>query len=851
MDHIPAVQTPVRPALLVPYLSQDSPIFDGGSFGTYPERCGIEIKLLDKYDLDEVAPFLQEWLFFGLMSYFFEGSGVPFQRDDFILKDHASGQLHISTRVLPQYLWYWRVSEWWLDDKESRLPRPVSLEKLAESLALANAVNRSLSKWIRNGACLNNQSEIVLLSLVILEETLDITRRTACYSDGGLQYPPGRAFPPYLERLLHDAGWCVAEIESLTTESPHITTLYYCSTFNRHILGKNHSRCTAKRCVSNQMEEATYVTKHVDPTCSCKHHVVSDMQDGISVSSILDNGGVPIVWVSHPPGQEHNITVNVQDSTLMKDRVKAKPDRYVAISHVWSDGMGNAQENSLPLCQLSQIQRLVNELYGSDEPIPFWIDTLCVPLVKRYRNMAITRMSRTYRDADKVLVLDLSLRRVSLSSPLECIMHIRVSPWATRLWTFQEGVLAKQVYFRFSNAAVTPDALESMSWDGDWGYMCSVKASASYMNGNEDISNLKNLAAMRLVRAFARGIQGLQDLRNDLEAATDAPFSLLPWIRAEHDRILSLNPPNQRDLWNKVAQDCPDFPSERDSEFFKLLNPTLLNTVYSDGKLALYKILGGEHRRDWYEEHQDNMQVDIHLFEPYLEPFSWHTESAFYELAKAVCGRATSKADDETLCLGGIMGVNIAQLLELHGEERMKRFLSLLKSIPADLIFSTGSKLQQDGYRWAPVSILNSLLRNRRDTTVVLATYGRLRPDGLQVTLMALSITMTITRLPKSKDLIVYGKRTSEDQQDSYYHFGIRDHADNSQILWDSFEVEDLVVLLHPSDRSLAAVASICGMNGAVTRVRFQTGVRVEEIRVNAKTDAYIIPEIEREWCIG
>ncbi|KAI5837087.1 hypothetical protein DFP73DRAFT_569377 [Morchella snyderi] len=849
MDHIPAVQTPVRPTLLVPYLSQDLPIFDGGSFHTYPERCGIDIKSLDTYNLNEVAPFLQEWLFFGLMTYFFEGSGVTFQREDFILKDHAVGQLRISTKLLPQYLWYWRVNEWWFADKESQLHRPVALEKLTDALALANAANRSLSTMIRNGACLNNRSEIVLLSLVILEETLDITRGTASYGVDGLHYPSARAFPLYLDRLLRDAGWCVAEIESLKTESAHVTSLYYCSTFNRHVLRKDHSRCTEQRCVSNQMEEATYVTKHVNSTCSCKHHTVSDTQDGVSVSSILDNGGVPIIWISHPPGQESDITVNVQDSMLKKGGVNGKSDRYVAISHVWSDGMGNARQNSLPRCQLAQIQRLVNELYESDEPIPFWIDTLCVPLVKRYRNMAITRMSRTYRDADKVLVLDLSLRRVSLSSPLECMMHVAVSPWATRLWTFQEGVLAKRAYFRFSDGAATPDELERMTWDGDWGYMCSIKASARYMSGNDDISNLKNLAAMRLVRAFARGLQGLEELRNDLEADTDAPFSLLSWIRAEHDRILSLNPPNQQDLWNKVTLDCPDFPSERDSEFFKLLNPTLLNTVYSDGKVALYKILGGEHRRDWYEEHQDKMQIDIHLFEPYLEPFSWHAESAFYELAKAVCGRATSKADDETLCLGGIMGINVAQLLELHGEERMKRFLSLLASIPADFIFSTGSKLQQDGYRWAPVSILNSLLRNRRNTTVVLATYGRLTPDGLQVTLMALS--MTITRLPKGKDLAVYGKRTSEDQQDSYYHLRIRDHVDTSQIVWDSFEVDYLVVLLHPSDRSLAAVASICGTNGSVTRLRFQTVVRVEEIRVNAKADAYISPGSKREWCIG
>src|SRR3954464_13510954 len=66
-------------------------------------------------------------------------------------------------------------------------------------------------------------------------------------------------------------------------------------------------------------------------------------------------------------------------------------------SHSWSDGIGNDDKtNSLWACQLSRIQSLLNELYSEphraldhdhaqetsreDGMVPFWLDTLCVPV---------------------------------------------------------------------------------------------------------------------------------------------------------------------------------------------------------------------------------------------------------------------------------------------------------------------------------------------------------------------------------------------------------------------------------------------------------------------------------------
>ena len=87
----------------------------------------------------------------------------------------------------------------------------------------------------------------------------------------------------------------------------------------------------------------------------------------------------------------------------------------------------------------------------------WWCDTLCVPCEEEHkdtRKLAISRMGHTYRTASKVLVLDGELLRHSRNAPvLELYMRIKLSSWMRRIWTLQEGVLGKDVWFQFSEGA--------------------------------------------------------------------------------------------------------------------------------------------------------------------------------------------------------------------------------------------------------------------------------------------------------------------------------------------------------------------------------------------------------------
>lgn len=141
--------------------------------------------------------------------------------------------------------------------------------------------------------------------------------------------------------------------------------------------------------------------------------------------------------------------------------------KYVAISHVWSDGRGNELSNALPLCQLKTLHLYVLT-QNVDRNALFWIDTLCVPVKEPLRNTAIRRMAQVYSAATQVLVLSSEfLSRRLPSTPDEAFFLIFCSKWMTRLWTMQEAALATSVAFQFADKsiryAVLDDAMSEAS----------------------------------------------------------------------------------------------------------------------------------------------------------------------------------------------------------------------------------------------------------------------------------------------------------------------------------------------------------------------------------------------------
>lgn len=71
--------------------------------------------------------------------------------------------------------------------------------------------------------------------------------------------------------------------------------------------------------------------------------------------------------------------------------------------------------------------------------------------------------------------------------------------------------------------------------------------------------------------------------------------------------------------------------------------------------------------------------------------------------------RNTSKDDDETLAIAGMLDVDVADLLVLKGEERKAKFWKLLGTVPKNIIYLAGPKLSIDGFGWAPRTLMYHL----------------------------------------------------------------------------------------------------------------------------------------------
>jgi hypothetical protein len=128
---------------------------------------------------------------------------------------------------------------------------------------------------------------------------------------------------------------------------------------------------------------------------------------------------------------------------------------YIAISHVWADGLGNPLANSLQRCKLHRLRDLVSAVDHQDKsnegPPLLWFDTLCCPAKDgKGKQMAIERIRLVYQRAKCVLVLDAGLMAYEAKNQgiHEKVMRIFTSGWVRRLWTLQEGV-SYNLYFLF------------------------------------------------------------------------------------------------------------------------------------------------------------------------------------------------------------------------------------------------------------------------------------------------------------------------------------------------------------------------------------------------------------------
>ena len=415
-DHLFFPGSPPKP-LRIEY---DGPLYDGSDWDTFPTRCGWldepgaedflaryipYVKVPDEVEriLLQYRSRIESWLYFGMLHYIF---GNRLDQSDFIIprEETDDQRQYITTRYLHKYV---EDADDWRDNNRG-----------ARTVEIVNKILELLPGYIR-----------------FIGEGMSLAIRLASFAlwnvavkrDGPQTNP--RLLGAWsltrteLEQLPLFNGWCPLDAEKCCEAGIYLDTQAYLMQLRRTKPSWNnrtHDSCTKTQCIADNIDESNYVTRHVQEDCSCSH-IHADIEQ---LHAVLLDGGIPLVRIT-PCGE--NELGNKQYKLEVVKKRSNKP--YVAISHVWADGLGNPQGNSLPHCQLEFLHeralRLLcdkeyipgydDKVYGplhsgavrfahfasnavrrGDDSVLLWIDTLCIPHRSDVRSLAIQRIRDVY-----------------------------------------------------------------------------------------------------------------------------------------------------------------------------------------------------------------------------------------------------------------------------------------------------------------------------------------------------------------------------------------------------------------------------------------------------------------------
>ena len=470
MDHVPEVTNPVSPPVRVPCLSQE-PYENRLGFEFYPYQRGWDINLLQRgiftqHSFEATGAFLQDWLFFGLL---YEVLGDGGTKKKFSRREGESNHWMVTTKNLvpsltTRFQQIERDSALSPDGKTrafadlNKLERALALSLLLCTVATAfESVNTTVSQsqWpLSPEIDLSIRALGQLLAAAVFGTGFTINRNSAASS---MTFPSGN----FTSSRMRVAGWCPSDI-AMVSEYMSASSLYYASSLRRSQLHSDHSKCGKQLCLANQIDTATYQTAHWNSDCTCEHIRVSCSE----LIPIIAEEGIPLI----------TIALAASGDPILEISRYVKGQHYIAISHVWSDGMGNLHQNSLPRCQIMRLKVLMDEVSWSNgrtfnkaqlgkfwrrlrgRTVAFWLDTLCIPVgseYQKYRSLAISLMYKIYVSAQDVLVLDSELQKTPIPvDNTEIFLRVSVSGWMRRLWTLQESVLGRRLQVKFQDGIV-------------------------------------------------------------------------------------------------------------------------------------------------------------------------------------------------------------------------------------------------------------------------------------------------------------------------------------------------------------------------------------------------------------
>ncbi|KAH7311638.1 hypothetical protein B0I35DRAFT_411811 [Stachybotrys elegans] len=364
----------------------------------------------------------------------------------------------------------------------------------------------------------------VSFCLMVLGETLSAAK-THVMNDLGLQVSgwlvdddDGWGPPSYILKRM-EKSWCPrvrTVVQGQLGSSAILLYTAFAERMDNPAETQRHEQCTPTRCYHvpglepTAQGKALYQPRHHPGRDSSKQDKCGCQQnpdgcqllgpDKTRLEDIIENATAatedsefPIMRIitrGRTSVDRRVVGVSVETWGMERLREVRKPN-FTAISHVWSQGMGNERSNKLQECQLELIATTLKAAEGDDRlesdylgdrpelfkaelleralwdysgdaseytlSPPFWMDTLAIPvkpirMTKEFKKMqtrAIRQIYHVYNMATRVIVIDKELCNELPGSSFQTVIKLLTSAWMQRLWTLQEAFLSRSLHVVF------------------------------------------------------------------------------------------------------------------------------------------------------------------------------------------------------------------------------------------------------------------------------------------------------------------------------------------------------------------------------------------------------------------
>jgi hypothetical protein len=133
------------------------------------------------------------------------------------------------------------------------------------------------------------------------------------------------------------------------------------------------------------------------------------------------------------------------------------------------------------------------------------------------------------------------------------------------------------------------------------------------------------------------------------------------------------------------------------------------------------------------------------FFSPFIQANIQDRYQRFMSLWKQLQWRATSHEGDEPVCLAATLGIDPGPILDIPAEqpaERMAKLYQLQKTIPYVALVQPPPRLELDGYRWAPATLLNCFRQQATNPFHIIPGVGEISPDGVGLVIQSSGFTI-------------------------------------------------------------------------------------------------------------